>query len=571
MKMKNIFLTFLSVCTAALVLSCNEQVKFDSFTQQAPVLTSFYPAQGPVGTEITVTGENLQSITAATINGGAAVMVSRISDTEVVIRATAAGSTGVISLASAQGTTVSDDSFTYTYPIPAVTAYPAKFPVGEMAVLNGTFLHAITGVSFTTTDGTVSATIVSQSPTELVLTVPDLQKATADITFSYSNGTSTSTFQKTGAVIQRNLPVIVSYTPTTGIKIGDEVTISGTSLHLVDSILVGGIKMPITSKPENGLTLKFKVIDNFATFADGNNTKTAIAYAFSSREEFEVNAAFPFFVPNFYKWVNVGLNAHSTVNLNHLFCLDTGMTYDAKAFNTQVDPLSKAMNGLVCVGKNKLDAAVTNDQYYAVKPYIYMAYLGSGMYFYGPANNNNRLTNFNNYATGADAIAANSYGTPIIVYRTLSASIPAEQTIINKIVAGTFASADFSFSMLSDIDLTTDGNTTADTWSNIPNGEFGAFKANTAGVSTTKTDHRPWAPTLTTATQTIDADMSTVILVLYFKPNTANWSNALAANTTNLRKFGFLHVKHLKQDASVESGRRNTATFDAYWQRTPRP
>ena len=215
-----------------------------------------------------------------------------------------------------------------------------------------------------------------------------------------------------------------------------------------------------------------------------------------------------------------------------------------------------SLNGAVCSAKNQLAASVTAAQYYAVKPYIFFAYLGSGCYFYGPANNNNRISNFKN--SNPD-LSASIYGTPIILYRTLCEMNPAEKVIIDKIKGGTFSSSDFTPALLDDIDLTKTGAASEDGWSNIPNGEFGAFKATSA------TNHRPWAPTLTNATETVDINPGTVVLVMYFKPN---WET-FKADTENICKFGFIHITKLVQDKTVESGRQNNATFDVYWQRTP--
>lgn len=550
--MKKIF-AYLCMLTGTTLLaaSCNEELRIDSYSQPEPVISSFSPTSGPIGTLITVKGEGLGSIRSAKINGGEIAVKHMISANEMVLQTTSAGSSGFITLESADCTVQSAEKFTYTYPTPSITTYPSAYTVGELAVFFGAGLDAIQHVKFNTAE----APIVEKSPTELVVKIPDLRESTADITFAYYDGSSEVTLRKDGVHIVRLVPQVTSLTPAAGIVTGSEVTAEGMFLHLVEKVTIGDVEARITGQPENGLSLTFRVADD-PSFADGNNTKKLRFFSLNGTEILDVDDNFTFFVPSFYTWKNANLNAHSTSKLNHFFCLDTGDTYAAADFATSVDPLTMSMGGAVCSAKNQLDASVTAAQYYAVKPYIFFAYLGSGCYFYGPANNNNRISNFKN---SSPDLSANIYGTPIILYRTLCEMNPAEKAVIDKIKGGTFSSSDFTPALLDEIDLTKTGTASEDGWSNIPNGEFGAFKAVSA------TNHRPWAPALTNATETVDIDPGTVVLVMYFKPT---W-DAFKVDTKNICKFGFIHITKLVQDKTVESGRQNNATFDVYWQRTP--
>lgn len=143
---------------------------------------------------------------------------------------------------------------------------------------------------------------------------------------------------------------------------------------------------------------------------------------------------------------------------------------------------------------------------------------------------------------------------------TYSADDFAEKALIDKIKGGNFTNDDFSADLLDGIDLESKGSDTPDGWSNVPNGEFGAYKA------PSESSHRPWAPALTSATETVDMNPGTVVLVMYFQPN---WEDGFSVDKANIRKFGFIEITRLVQDKSVESGRQNNATFNVYWQRTP--
>lgn len=143
---------------------------------------------------------------------------------------------------------------------------------------------------------------------------------------------------------------------------------------------------------------------------------------------------------------------------------------------------------------------------------------------------------------------------------TYSADDFAEKALIDKIKGGNFTNDDFSADLLDGIDLESKGSDTPDGWSNVPNGEFGAYKA------PSESNHRPWAPALTSATETVDMNPGTVVLVMYFQPN---WEEGFSVDKANIRKFGFIEITRLVQDKSVESGRQNNATFNVCWQRTP--
>ncbi|NUM66338.1 DNRLRE domain-containing protein, partial [candidate division KSB1 bacterium] len=81
-----------------------------------PVLTSFTPASGPVGTEVTITGSNFSQVTQVAFNGQAAA--SLVIDSNTQIRATVppGASTGKITVSNASATAFSASDFLVTTP-----------------------------------------------------------------------------------------------------------------------------------------------------------------------------------------------------------------------------------------------------------------------------------------------------------------------------------------------------------------------------------------------------------------------------------------------------------------------
>jgi hypothetical protein len=78
---------------------------------QAPIITSFSPASGPVGTLVTITGTNLISPTAFTIGGVPAIVVSD-ADTILVGMVMPGAATGTVSVTTAGGTDTGSGTFT---------------------------------------------------------------------------------------------------------------------------------------------------------------------------------------------------------------------------------------------------------------------------------------------------------------------------------------------------------------------------------------------------------------------------------------------------------------------------
>jgi hypothetical protein len=83
-------------------------------TAPGPAITSFTPASGPVGTEVTITGNNFNGVSSVQFNGAPATTF--VVDLETQVRATvpAGATSGKISVATGAGTALSATDFTVT-------------------------------------------------------------------------------------------------------------------------------------------------------------------------------------------------------------------------------------------------------------------------------------------------------------------------------------------------------------------------------------------------------------------------------------------------------------------------
>ena len=93
-------------------------------TAPAPIITSFTPTNGPVGTSVTITGSNFTGATAVRFNGTAA-SYTILSGNQITATVPTGAATGSVTVATPTGTATSTSSFTVTTPDFTLTATPA--------------------------------------------------------------------------------------------------------------------------------------------------------------------------------------------------------------------------------------------------------------------------------------------------------------------------------------------------------------------------------------------------------------------------------------------------------------
>jgi hypothetical protein len=112
-------------------LTVNTNCGMVSIPVASPVITSFSPSAGSIGTPITVTGSNLNNLQTAQVGGTAAVILSRSSSAAVIVPMPGT-STGTIMVSNGTGTTTSSGTFTVN-----ATPYP-YFQQGSKLSSTGT-------------------------------------------------------------------------------------------------------------------------------------------------------------------------------------------------------------------------------------------------------------------------------------------------------------------------------------------------------------------------------------------------------------------------------------------------
>ena len=198
----------------------------------APVLTSFTPTSGLVGTTVTITGTSLGNATAVTFNGIPAIIVTNTATT-ISMKVPDGATTGPLKVTTALGTGISGTIF--TVPAPTLTSFsPATGGIGTGVTITGTNFTGTTSVKF----NGVAAPYIVTTATTIATTVPS-GATTGPISVATYGGVVTSTGSFTvGATTA--VPKVTSFTPTTG-GVGATVSVSGSNFVGATAVKFNGI------------------------------------------------------------------------------------------------------------------------------------------------------------------------------------------------------------------------------------------------------------------------------------------------------------------------------------------
>lgn len=547
--MKHNILSLASVLlSASMLLAGCDNTSVDEVTPSAPVIESFSPAEGSVGTEIVITGSDLDDVVSATIGGVPATLSEKVSDTRLSIKVSGEAKSGKIALTNSLGTTESDGSFTVTYPAPAATesSIPDEVEMGNKLLISGREMNVITAVVFTAkghTEGHV-AEVISQNDHEIVVTVPYVEADDANITFRYYDGTTETVTAPTKDIIVKRYQPNVTTTTFATANVGDVVTLEGTYLNKINQLLLGGVQCVITMQTET--TLQF-VVPTSQSFADGNNVLPLQMVYFDGIETATITDRFTVYVPYIYIWKDKKIwgQGRDVEELTSFFSPETGIAYANSSWRT-LDPVSYQYQAKTCSARNV--PAVSESEYNSVVPYFFFSGTSAGLLqINSPAGSNSQLRNFYMINNSADqyrvtGVKGNCYGTPCLAFVYMDPSNSAHADIINKIKNGTLDHID---------EQTFPVDASAKT--------IGSISVSSVRQSVTNSIY---APGVFPVGADKSADVDAVIMIIYYNYH-GQGSNA----AENVRRIGFIHLKHIdyKLYNNTKAPSSSSVTFDMYW------
>lgn len=209
-----------------------------SFTV-SPTITGIAPTQGPVGTNVVISGTTFNGATTVTFNGVASYFTVN-SSTQITATVPATATTGTIAVTTPGGVATSSGPFTVT---PTIASFaPASGPVFTSVVITGTTLAGASAVTF----GGNAANFVVNSPTQITATVPPTISGPITVTTPSGTATSATPFTVTPSVVVSPSPSVGPPTST--------VTISGygfSPTQLID-VYFGGTNLGFAGTDQTG-------------------------------------------------------------------------------------------------------------------------------------------------------------------------------------------------------------------------------------------------------------------------------------------------------------------------------
>lgn len=550
-RITNQICAFAAAAGMLLAAGC-DKIYVDDETKQAPVIESFSPASGPVGTEIIVTGQHLSGVTKAYIGDQEMTISEKVSDSRLSIIAGSSGRDGRIVLENSIGKGESEASFTYAYAVPSLKSSLLQESVvmGEELLLSGENLMAVEAVLFTA-DGYEEAhagEIIEQNDSEIVVEVPYVETTSVYITLRYFDGeASVSTpldeapsIEVVRLVPQFDKPIVLERT-----AVGKSVTLTGENLDKVDRILVGGFEA-VASKQSASLTFTVPA----GNFEDGDTTTSVVAEYFDGHEQIVLSESFVVYVPFVKFWENITVWGHDKEAEQYAcnFSPETGRVYANSVWATELDPIAAKYTANTCSAA--LTPNVTEEEYNSVVPYFFFYCNGDGnVNITAPANSSGILKNFWYKDSEGELVRmvgvnGNCYGTPVLAFRALNAANATESALIEKVKNQTLEQID---------EETFPIDTEAQTVGGI------GVSSSSGGLKDSNWANGCFTPN----TEALDVNPDAVILVLYYDCHGVEKGGDGKNNfARNVKRIGLMHITHLNYRML-----KSDYTFNIYWQK----
>ncbi|MES2559088.1 MAG: IPT/TIG domain-containing protein [Bacteroidota bacterium] len=370
----------------------------------APTVSSYAPSAGPVGTAVTITGNNFNSVTGVNFNGVAA-SYTVTGTTTITTTVPAGATTGVVTVVNGSGTGTGP-SFTVQL-LPSITNLsPSAGGPGTLVTITGTNFTGVTAVqlngsavaSYTVVNSTTITAVVGVANTTGVFTViTSVGSASSAGSFTVYPILTVSTF-----TVVTGGPYSKVYVTATG-----NATL-GASIQVFDSVIVnsGGtfdfngntLAGTGTFTALAGSNIRVSSPAGISLSGIAGNIQMSGARSFSTTANYVYNGIAPQVTGN-------GLP--STVNKLNI-SNGTGVTLSSALIIT--DTLS--LSGNLYLGANNLTMTPATGRVFGASPAGYVATNGSGSL---------RMTVANNATNVTFPIGSTSY-TPALVQLTVGST-----------------------------------------------------------------------------------------------------------------------------------------------------
>jgi len=229
-----ILATLCIVSTSVFLNSCKKDEE-DTST----VLNSFGPMPIARGAELQFIGINLDKVTSIVIPSNIEITTfTAKSSTLITLTVPQEATPGLVVLKTPQGEITTKTEIGFSEPISIAAFAPAVIKPGSELTITGDYLNLVANVIFTDRVSVPKESFTSQSRTEIKLIVPAISK-TGKI--AVSNGEEDPIIVYSASALTVKLPAFTTIAPNP-VKAGTQLTITGTDLDLVKTVILGGNK-----------------------------------------------------------------------------------------------------------------------------------------------------------------------------------------------------------------------------------------------------------------------------------------------------------------------------------------
>lgn len=417
------------------------------------LVSGYSPAEGTVGTVVKIEGRNLEQVTEIrfadrTILSDAFAEVVAGSETSSVSFAVPAGNYAAgeseVAIAAVWGGVNEIDvtgEVLFRMQTPRVDALQqpegTNSLIGDEVTLTGEFLDLLSEIRW----GDSELIVLEQTPSKLTVKFPssidptDPVVTAADIRGVYGEPAQpvvlAAAWRLDTTPQGPAKPVFKSFEAEDGgadnrLYLGKTVTVTGENMASVEGFLVDGVAAALVGEP-NDVQAEFIVPDG-VSFTAATEVAVEALYGGGAKAEMFTAKVYPFY---YYKGIRLGLGSNSKNTYteyaaeNSFFYPDLGRTVSAQEwFDGKLDSYAASgSNPAVKAASTLTKTALTAEEYYAVKPYVFfITNSSSKLSIAGCANSLSQIKTHCTGTLGAWTPLPSAYGTPIVLYRVMNES-----------------------------------------------------------------------------------------------------------------------------------------------------
>lgn len=405
------------------------------------LITAYAPAEGTVGTEVTLTGRNLEQITRVhfgevTVEAAGFAEVTAEAIKVAVPAGEYAAGDSELAITAEWGTATIDvtGETLFTLHTPKFDAASQEEGtqnlLGDEVTFTGQNLDLVSGMKWGEYDLIVmtaeAGAITVKFPTSIEAADPVVAEAALTAQWGTPEQTTSVAlaWRLDTTPVGPAKPELISMTAQDGgeenkFYLGKTVTVSGMNLASIEGFTVDGVAAALVGEPTD-VEAQFIVPDG-VTFTEATEVSVKALYNGGNEVDFGTAKVYPFY---YYKDVTIGSGTSSVKTFpypdfarEHAFFLpDRGEVISADTWVAEsCDPFALVSpNAAISAASTLNKSNITAEQYYDIQPYLFLTTGSDGkLAWQNPTGSSSQLKC---HRTADNTSVASTYGTPIILY-----------------------------------------------------------------------------------------------------------------------------------------------------------